>query len=224
MCGAIGRVSDNPWVKLLMQRLNISVEFGDDHNIRPNASLPIAIGTEGETRGVSASWWLFQTKLENGYTFDKRYKSFNTRKDKLFGNRKRDFGYHRCVIPASCFYEWKGDRFKIEPVEGAIAFGGLYKRWPLNSGKSGVTNYHYSCSIITLPPHPKLSHIHDKSMPLMLLDEEISPWLDDSFHDLNYWQETLDSRVRFDLSVTPVDKKEPRQNIGATQIIKADIG
>jgi len=222
MCGAIGRVSDNPWVKLLMQRLNIAIETGNDYNIRPNATLPIAIGNQGEIRGVNASWWLFQTRSEKGYTYDKRYKSFNTRKEKLFSNRKRDFGYHRCVIPASCFYEWKGERFKIEAVEGAIAFGGLYKRWPLDSGESGSNGYHYSCSIITLPPHPKLSHIHDKSIPLMLLEEEITPWLDDSFHNLNYWQKTLESRIRFDLAVTPVDKKSPDLSIGPTQIIEAD--
>ena len=217
MCGAIGRVTDSPFVRALMDILNIDFDLETDHNIRPNARIPIAIGQNGNATGVEANWWLFQTRNEDGYTYDKRYKSFNTRKEKLFTNRKNDFAYQRCIIPASCFYEWKGERFQIEPLDQAIAFGGLYRKWPL-----GNSEFHYSCSIITLPPHPRFSHIHDKSYPLMLLPEEIEPWLDDSFHDPNYWQPTLETKIRFDLRVTPVNKKALEQAIGESEIIVAD--
>ena len=218
MCGAIGRVTDSPFVRALMDMLNIQFNVETDYNIRPNARIPIAIGQNGRATGIEANWWLFQARTENGYTYDKRYKSFNTRKDKLFSNRKKDFSYHRCIIPASCFYEWKGARFKVEPTNGAIAFGGLYKAWQTEDPERP----HYSCSIITLPPHPRFSHIHDKSLPLMLLEDEIEPWLDDSFHDPNYWLPTLESKIRFDLRVTPVDKKDPSKEIDASEIIGAD--
>lgn len=217
MCGAIGRVTDSPFVRALMDILNIQFEPETDFNIRPNARIPISIGQNGAPTGVEANWWLFQSRTENGYTYDKRYKSFNTRKDKLFSNRKRDFAYQRCIIPASCFYEWKGERYKIEPVDDAISFGGLYRKWPTDSDTP-----HYSCSIITLPPHPRFCHIHDKSLPLMLLPDEIEPWLDDTFHDPNYWLPTLESKIRFDLRVTPVDKKSPDLEIGDSEIIEAD--
>jgi len=218
MCGAIGRVTDSPFVKTLMDMLNIHFNVDTDYNIRPNARIPIAIGQNGEATGIEANWWLFQAKTESGFTYDKRYKSFNTRKEKLFTNRKRDFSYGRCIIPASCFYEWKGERYKIEPVDGAIAFGGLYKAWATDDPEKP----HYSCSIITLPPHPRFCHIHDKSLPLMLTPEEIEPWLDESFHDPNYWLPTLESKIRFDLRTVPVNKKNPGEEIGEAAIIKAD--
>jgi len=218
MCGSIGRVTDNAFVKALMINLGIKTDLPNEHNIRPNASIPISIGKNGAPAAVEANWWLFQTRTENGYAYDKRYKSFNTRKDKLLTNRKKDFTHHRCIIPASCFYEWKGERYKIEAVDSAIAFGGLYKIWPTDKPE----NLHYSCSIITLPPHPRLSHIHNKSIPLMLLPDEIEPWLDDSFHDPNYWAPTLENKLRFDLRVTPVDRKNPEIEVGASEIIAKD--
>lgn len=218
MCGAIGIVTHSPFVKALMDILNIHLDTPENYNIRPNARIPASIGRNGAPTGIEANWWLFQARTTDGFTYDKRYKSFNTRKDKLFTNRKKDFGYHRCIIPASCFYEWKGDRYKVEPLDSAIAFGGLYKAWPTGDSETP----HYSCSIITLPPHPRFCHIHDKSLPLMLLDNEIEPWLDDSFHDLNYWLPTLETKIRFDLRVTPVDKKDPSKEIGESEIIRAD--
>ncbi len=169
MCGAIGRVTDSPFVRALMDMLNIQFNLDTDYNIRPNARIPIAIGQNGTATGIEANWWLFQTRTENGYTYDKRYKSFNTRKDKLFTNRKNDFMNNRCVVPASCFYEWKGERFKVEPLDSAIAFGGLYKPW--NTGFPD--NPHYSCSIITLPPHPRFSHIHDISFSLVMVSQRL---------------------------------------------------
>ncbi|MCW8875719.1 MAG: SOS response-associated peptidase [Kangiellaceae bacterium] len=217
MCGAIGRAIDNPFVRSLMDLLNIDFDTQTDYNVRPNARLPISIGKNRVPTGVEASWWLFQTRAANGYTYDKRYKSFNTRKEKLFTHRRKDFANQRCIIPASCFYEWKGNRYRVEPVDDAIAFGGVYHKWPTDTGTP-----HYSCSIITLPPHPRFCHIHDKSLPLMLLPDEIEPWLDDTFHAPNYWLPTLESRIRFDLKVTPVDKKDPSLAIRDSEIIRAD--
>jgi len=160
----------------------------------------------------------FVKATEGQYTYDPRYRSFNTRKEKLFTNRSRDFANRRCIIPASCFYEWKGYRYKIQAVDQAIAFGGLYKTWPIMDPKDP----HYSCSIITLPPHARFSHIHDKSFPLMLLNHEINDWLNPSNQDIGYWHKTLETRIRFDLKVTPVDKKHPNIEIGPCEIILAD--
>ncbi|MGX5200824.1 SOS response-associated peptidase family protein [Aliikangiella sp. IMCC44632] len=217
MCGAIGRVTDSPFVKSLMQLLEINITEPSDMNIRPNAKLPIVIGSENGNASVKANWWLFQKRIEQGYTYDPRYKSFNTRRDKLFTNRKQDFLSRRCIIPASCFYEWKGHRYKIAAKDRAIAFGGLYKTWSLADG--GI---HYSCSIITLPPHPRFNHIHDKSFPLMLLEDEFEPWLDTRFHDLNYWSNALETSIRFDLQIEPVNKQQPEASIGPTELLSAD--
>ena len=224
MCGAIGLVTDNYFVKQLMKELGVELyEENNNDNIRPNDKISISIEQGGHHIGVKAAWWLFQKRIDDqlfdDYTYDKRYRSFNTRKDKLFNNRLDDFKYRRCIIPASCFYEWKDARYKIEAVDSAIAFGGLYKVWP----EASQTNRHYSCSIITLPPVDKLSHIHDKSFPLMLLPEEYNSWLDSSLNDPFFWKNTLDSRIRFDLKVTPVDRLNPSIVIGQSQFITREM-
>ncbi|MET1253923.1 SOS response-associated peptidase family protein [Aliikangiella maris] len=254
MCGAIGRVFDNPFVESLLKTLNIDFHLINEYDIRPTMTVPIAIMSNEQVTGVQASWWLFQSATANGYTYNKNYKSFNTRQEKLLTNRKQDFQTQRCIIPASCFYEWNNHRYKIEPLDTAIAFGGLYKTWPItqatpkqldllsdmannevsfshqtslfnesaNKNSNEKTSaLHYSCSIITLPSIAEFSHIHAKSFPLMLTEDEITPWLDSSFSDINYWQSTLTPKIRFDLKVTPVDRKRPEVAIGESTIIKA---
>ncbi|MGQ7276315.1 SOS response-associated peptidase family protein [Marinobacter sp. V034] len=68
----------------------------------------------------------------------------------------------------------KGNKqcYNIAPVESAIAFAGLYELWDFDG------NIVPSYTIITLPPHKRFSHIHEKSLPLMLSQEDFDIWLD----------------------------------------------
>lgn len=216
MCGAIGMVTDSSDVRELCELLGIRLG-SSDYDIRPTASISIAIDEAGSSTGVEATWWLDQQRTLFGYDYDKRWRSFNTRAEKLFTTRRREFSESRCILPASFFCEWKSERYKIEPVDGAIAFGGIYKRWPLSSGET-----HYSCSLITLPPHPRFSHIHSKSFPLMLLPNEREQWLSSSFDNPSFWRPRLESKIRFDLRVTPVDRQDPSVEIGDSVVIEAD--
>ena len=82
----------------------------------------------------------------------------------------------RAIIPANGFHEWTGPKghkqcHNITATGTAIAFAGLYELWGFQD--EVVPSF----TIITLPAHPRFSHIHDKSIPLMLRREDFDLWL-----------------------------------------------
>ena len=76
---------------------------------------------------------------------------------------------HRCLVPATAYFEWRRDgrrrfRNRIAPVDGGImAFAGL-------TDGTHVT-------IVTCAPAPGLAHIHDR-MPVILANDAEAPWID----------------------------------------------
>ena len=82
---------------------------------------------------------------------------------------------HRCIVPASGFFEWdenqpKGrrDKYRIEPAEDdGFAFAGLYEI---------TVDGEMFMSILTTRPSPRLSEIHHR-MPVILDRKDYSDWL-----------------------------------------------
>ncbi len=86
---------------------------------------------------------------------------------------------HRCIIPASHYFEWEhfsdsrgkvktGDKFAIHPLDSPHTFlCGLYRI----EGKLPVF------TILTRQPDPELLKLHDR-MPLILPEEKIDEWID----------------------------------------------
>ncbi len=78
------------------------------------------------------------------------------------------FRQGRCLIPASGFYEWKGEGklkqpFFIRPKggEGIFVFAGLHSTW------TGLEGDLPTCTIITTTPNDLMAGIHDR-MPVIL--------------------------------------------------------
>lgn len=78
-----------------------------------------------------------------------------------------NFARHRCVIPASSFYEWDAAR---HPYRFAEAGEPLYL--------AGICNAEGRFLILTTEPNACMRPIHDR-MPLILHPEEVRPWLSD---------------------------------------------
>ncbi len=87
------------------------------------------------------------------------------------------WAHHRCVVPASWYYEWThftedgkrrtGDRYAIRPREGGIArLCGLYRM------EAGVPFF----VILTREPGEGIRFIHDR-MPLILPEEAAGRWI-----------------------------------------------
>ena len=85
---------------------------------------------------------------------------------------------HRCVIPASWYYEWEhflrpngkketGDKYLIQPKGDRITWlCGLYRF------EDGLPHF----VVLTRPPSEEVSFIHDR-MPLMLREKDVDEWI-----------------------------------------------
>ncbi len=76
---------------------------------------------------------------------------------------------NRCLVPATAYFEWRGEgrrklKMRIAPADGGLmAFAGL------------TDGDHFT--IITCAPAPAIAHIHDR-MPVILDAGAEEPWLD----------------------------------------------
>ncbi len=236
MCGRLN-VTDSAGVRALCEQLDIQLWPEDGMRfsrfIRATDRVSIVFRADGDNQKmVNAIWWLLLEKaVPDGQFKPSRYTSFNTRYDKL--NKRGSAGYQsyrsqRCVIPASGFGETisiDGKKYYHDMMvedDDALVMGGLYRTWQYTTA-SGQTQTEFSCSVVTLPPHDKLQHIHKKASPLMLSlkDGSVQDWLDPtrSPESLDY---LLTPKIRQPMSALPVDKPSTYQPIGESTLISAD--
>jgi len=92
---------------------------------------------------------------------------------------KKPLRYQRCIIPASAFFEWKGNpgakaKYRIARKDGDLfGFAGLYEHWRDPNTDGELT----TCTIITTQPNALVAPIHTR-MPVILLPEDEDHWLD----------------------------------------------
>jgi len=93
------------------------------------------------------------------------------------------FRRHRCLIPASGFYEWLRQERGKQPYyvrmrdARIFAFAGLWDRW--ESPEKGVIE---TCTILTTSANAVLAPIHDR-MPVILPPGKYDRWLDPALKD-----------------------------------------
>jgi putative SOS response-associated peptidase YedK len=181
MCGRLN-VVDCPEVIDLCGQLGISLKdnvLRTGRFIRAASTISIVIEKDKQRLLQDAIWWLLLDQTETGFK-PSAYTSFNTRYDKL--DVPRSAGYYsyrhqRCIIPAMGFGETEQINGKAVyhdfTSETGIAFGGLYREW-----KHSLTGeIVFSCSVITLAPHPKLMPYHSKASPLLIPPTHYDVWL-----------------------------------------------
>jgi putative SOS response-associated peptidase YedK len=88
------------------------------------------------------------------------------------------FKKRRCLIPASGFYEWKGEKghkqpyYIIIPTDEPFAFAGLWETWTDKDDDS----IYKSCTIITTAASKSIVELHNR-MPVILNPEVYEKWL-----------------------------------------------
>jgi putative SOS response-associated peptidase YedK len=91
---------------------------------------------------------------------------------------RNSFAKKRCLVPASGFYEWKGERGEKAPFYyrledgGHFAFAGLYDVWHDPAGGERKTFI-----ILTTESNALVGEVHDR-MPVLLHREDEGAWLD----------------------------------------------
>src|SRR5699024_11535461 len=74
------------------------------------------------------------------------------------------FKNQRCLIPASGFYEWKGEKanktpFYVHPTQEPIfAFAGIYSRWRMPDSSRVIPSY----TIITTQANKPMEELHHR--------------------------------------------------------------
>ncbi len=239
MCGRLN-ITDAPGVRALCEQLDISLWPEDSQRfarfVRATDTVSVVFEQRGERVMKNAIWWLL---LEPGQSAGgqriykpSRYTSFNTRYDKL--NKPGSAGYkafreQRCIIPVRGFGESQKTgstqmyHDMVVADDGAMAMGGLYRSWQYKDAE-GDLRHVYSCSVVTLPPHPKLVSIHKKSTPLMLAlhDGSIARWLDEDCTDPDQLADLTTPTIRQPLIVTPIDKPSSYNQTGDRFMLSPD--
>lgn len=236
MCGRLN-VTDDPSVRALCEAMDI--ELGGSHRkMEPQifqrylgAASKISIIRESGGKRImqNATWWLLLEPTETGFKPSK-YTSINTRYDSLNNPRKagyRPFRQSRILIPVKGFGESQYKSGKLlhchdmQAKNGAILLAGLCKDWQ-HSGTGEIVT---SCSVITLPPHPKLHYIHSKSTAMMFPQDRglISAWLDENNQDVEQFEPLLQPTIYQDLEVQQIAKPSKYEElIGEPFEISAD--
>ncbi|MBR5932015.1 MAG: SOS response-associated peptidase [Lachnospiraceae bacterium] len=134
--------------------------------IRPTDVIPVIAPDKTGQKTVYPMKW--------GYRLDTKYPLFNARSETaaekpLF---KEDWQRHRCIVPASYYFEWSSaapvkEKYAIQPANATMTWlCGLYQ---INDGLPYFV-------ILTREPVGELANLHDR-MPLILPENKITDWI-----------------------------------------------
>ena len=158
----------------IMEELGIEdsrVSFVPSYNLALSASVPVV-------REVASARTL--ELMEWGYYSPKDSQRIgNTRLDTVYEKPMfaDSFKLRRCILPASCFYEWRKEgkeRFPMKITVRARKGFALAGIWRESVNHGGVVKV---CSICTTEPNELITPIHNR-MPVILTQDMITPWLE----------------------------------------------
>lgn len=141
-------------------------------------------------------------------------KMINARSETV--NEKPSFKYalhkHRCIIPASEFYEWvvKKHPLYVHLKDNSImAFAGLWDHW--KSPKGQIIE---SCTILTTTSNNLLKPIHDR-MPVILDRRDINIWLNSNIIEIESLKYLFEPYTSGQMEMYPVSDivNSPRNDI-----------
>ena len=145
-------------------------------NVAPQSYMPVVVGNN-PSRLDFMRWGLVPS-----WAKDERvgYKTINAHAETVAERPayRAALRYHRCLVPASGFYEWRPTPrgrqpyFIHLPGEPLFAFAGLYDIWYSPDG-SELRTY----TIITCQPNALMAPIHNR-MPVILARDAEAVWLD----------------------------------------------
>lgn len=221
MCGRYN-VTDSPEVRELMGQLGLAgIAPRPQYNVPPGGIGEFVMEAAGDRYLLPGIWSLLIEPRPEGHGFrpNPGFHTFNARSDRLTTSPlwKKLYPSHRCIIPVSAFHEWKGKQvYNIHPLNEATALAGLWQSW--HFGDEQVNSF----TVITLPPHPRFSHIHPKSIPLMLRPDEFDLWLDPGFHQTDAFQGLMKTHISAPLVCEPVRSPRVLEVVGEAEVISAD--
>ena len=183
MCGRYGR--DIPW-SVLHEALNLTwprpadaPNLEPEWDVRPTQAQWIARQAKNGLELARARWWLIPS-WHRGLVKDFKLTTFNAKAETVETARtfKDSFAHRRCLVPASCWYEWTGakgakTKWRFDPREADwFCFGGIWDRCMTEDAGEVL-----SFSIVTQPAGAPLNGYHDRA-PVVVPRESWARWMD----------------------------------------------
>lgn len=144
-------------------------------NTAPTQVMPVVAEIDGKRAVEPMKWGLVPMWSKEPQV---KYATFNARAEDLFEKPtwRGPAKHHRCLIPATGFYEWKRLGSEKQPTfihpkdQKYFAFAGVFDEW-----HGELLTY----SIVTTTPNKEMSEIHNR-MPVILHPDEWDAWLEPS--------------------------------------------
>lgn len=205
MCG---RYAVHANVKELIELFKlklIEAQVQPRYNIAPTQDIPVVVETDRGRVLKSLRWglvphWAQDVSIGN--------KMINARSETLV--EKPSFRSllksHRCVIPASGFYEWKAEAGKKTPYyihrkdDAPFGLAGLWTEWKEKGSDAPPLQ---TCTIITTAANELMQPIHQR-MPVVLPPEACGEWLNPDNEDKEELVKLLVPYARADMEAYPV--------------------
>jgi putative SOS response-associated peptidase YedK len=188
------------------------------YNIAPGQMVPVIIA-QGLRRIVLMRWGLIPHWAKDEKT---AYKMINARVETL--TQRPAFrgllSHHRCLVPASGFYEWQGEGrdktpYYIYPEDRRyIAFAGLYDVW-INAHGEELSTF----TIITTEANDFMARLHNR-MPVIIGRELEDAWLDPELTKAQDVLGVLSRSTGLALDAYPVSRLVNRPSIDSQALIQ----
>ena len=182
MCGRYSLISD---ISALQVRFDFDTpvtEHRSRYNIAPTQNVLTVRAGDGRNVAEHMRWGLIPSWAKDMSIGNR---AINARAETLAERPmfRTALRRRRCLILADGFYEWIRAGKARQPMRILLAtgepfaFAGLWETWTNPEGESI-----HSCTIITTTPNDVMRPIHDR-MPVILMPEHESTWLDSSNED-----------------------------------------
>lgn len=176
MCGRYA-LSETPIRFAEHFKLKFVVELSPSWNIAPGKPINVITAENGGNICHAYRWGLIPAWAKDASI---GYKLTNARGETVAEKPsfRNAFKHHRCLIPASGFYEWstqgkiKQPWYISQQSGEPLAFAGLWENWRAPDGQIIQT-----CCIITTGANALMAPIHDR-MPVILDRTDWTSWLD----------------------------------------------
>lgn len=144
--------------------------------VRPTDVVPVIAPDHNGERAVFPMKWGFTLQGSHQPLVNARVETAASKP-----TFKESWSRHRCVIPASWYYEWKhyktvdgktktGDKYLIQPKDSSVTWlCGLYR----------IEDDLPVFTVLTKSPTEELAQIHDR-MPVILPGDKINDWINPS--------------------------------------------
>jgi putative SOS response-associated peptidase YedK len=176
MCGRFNLTSNPKAIADLFGLLEVP-ELPPRYNIAPSQPIAtVGLKPDRKNRGLTFMRW----GLVPDWATGQQPSAFINAKSETAATKpafRAAFKSHRCLIPASGFYEWKaaagGKRpYHFRRPDGRpFAFAGLWSPW------HGPQKDRLTCCILTTDANDTVRPVHDR-MPVILSLADFAAWLD----------------------------------------------